>query len=117
MLRYLADENFHGDVVRGLRRRSATLDIVRVQDVGLSGAGDPVVLDWAAREKRVLLTHDVATVTRFAYDRIRAGLPMPGVIEVLRSVSVGDAISDLQLIAECSLEGEWEGQILYLPLQ
>ena len=37
MLRLAADENFNGDMIRGLLRRSPSLDIVRVQDVGLSG--------------------------------------------------------------------------------
>jgi hypothetical protein len=41
MLRFAADENFNGDIVRGLLRRNPKLDIVRVQDVGLSGADDP----------------------------------------------------------------------------
>jgi hypothetical protein len=89
---------------------------VRVQDVGLSGADDRTVLDWAAGEGRVLLTHDVTTLTRHAYDRVRAAQPMPGVFEVSRRVPIGQAIEDLLLIAECSAEGEWEGQIRYLPL-
>jgi predicted nuclease of predicted toxin-antitoxin system len=67
MIRFAADENFNGNVVRGLRLRRPDLDIVRVQDVGLSGADDPTVLAWAAREGRILLTHDVATITRYAY--------------------------------------------------
>ena len=48
MLRLLADENLNNDIVRGLLRRSPDLDVVRVQDVGLSGAEDPTVLEWAA---------------------------------------------------------------------
>jgi hypothetical protein len=48
MLRLAADENFNGDIVRKLLRRNPKLDIVRVQDVGLSGADDPSVLQWAA---------------------------------------------------------------------
>lgn len=116
MLRLVVDENFHGDVVRGVFRRRPDLDLVRIQDVGLSGADDPSILEWAAREGRVLLTHDVATMTRFAYERVAAGLPMPGVFEVGRSVSVRSAIDDILLLAECSNDGEWEGQVRYLPL-
>lgn len=117
MARFLADENFNNDVVRGLRRRRHEIDLVRVQDVGLSGADDPTVLEWAAVEQRILLTHDVSTITRHAYDRVRAQLPMPGVLEVGRSVPVGTAIDDILLMAECSSLGEWEGQVIYLPLR
>ena len=77
MLRLAADENFNNDIIRGLLRRKPELDIVRIQDVGLSGAEDPTVLEWAAREGRVLLTHDVTTMTRYTYERVRARQPMP----------------------------------------
>ena len=50
-------------------------------------------------------------------ERMGAGKPMPGIFEVSRSVRVGAAIEDILLIAECSLEGEWEGQVRYLPLR
>ncbi len=117
MLRLAADENLNFDIVRGVLRRNPEVDIVRVQDAGLSGEDDPTVLQWAAREVRVLLTHDVTTMTRYAYERVRAGKPMPGVSEGSRTVTVGLAIEEILLIAEYSLEGEWEGQVRYLPLR
>ena len=116
MLLLAADENFNNDIVRGLLRRNPRLDIVRSQEVGLSGAGDEAVLEWAAREGRILLTHDVSTLTRCVYERVEAQLRMPGVFEVGRGVTVGTAIEDILLLAELSLPGEWEGQIRYLPL-
>jgi hypothetical protein len=116
MLRLVADENFDGSIVRGLRRRNPDLDIVRIQDVGLSGIDDPTVLEWSAHEGRVLLTHDVTTITHYAYERSRVGLPMPGVFEVNLNASIGQIIDDILLLATCSLEGEWEAQVLYLPL-
>jgi hypothetical protein len=116
MLRLAADENFNGDIVRGLLRRNPTLDIVRVQDVGLSGADDPSVLQWAADQGRILVTHDISPLAKHAFDRTAAGQPMPGVFEVRSVASVGQAIDDLILLAECSLDGEWEGQVRFLPL-
>lgn len=116
MLRVAADENFNNDIIRGLLRRMPAVDIVRVQDVGLSGADDAAVLEWAANDGRVLVTHDAATLTKHAYERVRAAARMPGVFEVSPGVPVGSAIRDLVLIVECSLEGEWEGQVRYLPL-
>jgi hypothetical protein len=117
MLRLAADENFNNDIVRGLLRRKAGLDIVRIQDTELAGADDPAVLTWLAHADRVLLTHDVSTITRHAYERIRAGHPVPGIFAVPRTVPIGAAIEDILLLAECSLAGEWEGQIRYLPLR
>lgn len=117
MLRLAADENFNNDIVRGLLRRQPALDIVRVQDVGLSGADDQTILDWSAREARILLTHDVSTMTRYAYERVQAGQLMPGIFEVGRKLPIGSVIDDILLLAVYSLENEWEGQVRYLPLR
>jgi len=68
------------------------------------------------QEGRILLTHDVQTITRYAYERVEANQAMPGVFEVGRNIPVGIAIENILLLADCSLEGEWEGQVRYLPL-
>jgi hypothetical protein len=117
MLRLAADEDFDHRIVLGLKRLRPDLDIVRVQEADLSGADDPEVLRWAAGEGRVLLTHDVNTMTKYAYRRTAAGQRMPGVLAVSQSIPVGKAVEDLLLLAECTLEGELEGQVLHLPLR
>ena len=116
MLRLAADENFNGNIIRGLLRRRPDLDIVRVQDVGLAGADDPAILAWAADEGRILLTHDVETMVGFTYEGVNAGLRMPGVFEVQLGTSIGQAIQDILLLVECSFEDEWEGRVVYIPL-
>lgn len=117
MTRFLADENFNNQIVRGVLRQAPDTDIIRVQDVDLSGVDDLTILAWAAEAKRIILTHDVATMITFAYQRIQSGLSMPGLFEVNRRVSVGLAIEEIILIAEYSIEGEWEGQVRFLPLR
>ena len=89
MLRLAADENFNGRILRALLRRVANLNVVRVQDTDLHAADDPTVLEWAAEEHRVVLTHDIATLVGFANDRLHAGQPMPGVIAVRSDCPVG----------------------------
>jgi len=74
-VRFLTDENFNGSILRGILRRIPDLDIVRVQDVGLRHADDPTILEWAAAERRILLTHDVATLIHYAYERVNRELP------------------------------------------
>lgn len=116
MLHFAADENFNYNIVRGLLRRKSDLNIIRIQDVGLSGKGDATVLEWAAQKNRILLTHDVTTITKYAYERTNDGLPMPGVFEIKMNSPLGDIIDDIILLADYSYENEWEGQIIYLPL-
>ena len=74
-------------------------------------------LEWVAAEQRVLLTHDVTTMCPYAQTRVAAGLPMPGVFEVSQYLPIGQVVEEILLLAECSLEGEWEGQIRFLPLK
>lgn len=117
MVRLAADQNFNEDILRGLLRRLPALDVRLVRDVGLSQADDPTVLEWAAAEGRVLLTHDRATLPDFAYDRVRAGRKMPGVFLVSDRISVGHAVDDLcLLILACLSDGEWEDQVMRVPL-
>lgn len=116
MLRFLADEDLNRAIVRGVQRVNPDIDIVRVQDVGLRTQEDIVILNWAANEGRVLLTHDVTTMPEQAYERVINNLPMPGVFVIHQEESISRVIEEIILIAECSLEGEWEGQVNYLPL-
>lgn len=86
-MRFATDENFDGRLLSGLRLRLPQLDIVRVQDTDMFQADDPDLLAWLAQEDRILLTHDVQTMPGFVYDRVREGLPVPGVVVVRRSGS------------------------------
>jgi hypothetical protein len=87
------------------------------RNYGIYYADDPTVLAWAAQEGRVVLTQDEETLIGFAYERVSAGLPMPGVIEVRQDVPLGVAIADLLILILASQPGEWEGQVLYIPLR
>ena len=116
MLRLLSDENFNGDIVRGLLLRRPDLDLNRLQDIGLEEADDPTILAWAATNNRIVLTHDRATMPDFAYARVVAGQSMPGVFIVHDRMAVGQAVEELVLMEACSDQGEWEGLVVYLPL-
>ena len=116
MLRLLADENFKEQIVNGLRRRIATLDIATARGAGLVGKLDPDVLGWAALEGRVLMTHDTRTMGRFAYARVEAGAPMPGVLEVPDLLPIGQAIEELALVVALVEPEEIKDRVLRLPL-
>jgi hypothetical protein len=116
VLRFLADEDFDNNILHGCHLRIPHLDLLRVQDADLEGADDPTILEWAATERRVLLSHDASTMPGHAYDRIGQDLPMPGVFIVGQSLPIGQAIEEIVVLAQCSREGEWEGRVLHLPL-
>ena len=117
MLRYVADENFSNTIVRGLSRREPAIDVVRVQDVGLRTRSDPDILEWAGRENRVVLTHDRDTISAAAWQRVRQGEPMPGVIIVGTHLAIGRVIDDLVMIAFCVSPEAARDQVQHLPLK
>ncbi|MFB2837970.1 DUF5615 family PIN-like protein [Floridanema evergladense] len=116
MLRLLSDENFNGDIVRGLFLRQPKLDLLRVQDIGLAEVDDPTILKWAAENDRILLTHDRATMPDFAYQRLLQQEEMSGLFVINDRMSVRQAIDELLLLVNCSEQSEWKGFVLYLPL-
>jgi predicted nuclease of predicted toxin-antitoxin system len=116
MIRFLADEDIKHQIYAGIRRRLPELDIVRVQDVGLRTFRDERVLEFAAQENRILLTHDVSTMRTHAIARLTAGKPMVGVFEIPQGMRIGRAVDEIVMIAECSRDDEWIGVIQFLPL-
>ncbi len=117
MLPLAADENVNNAIVKGLRLRCPGVDFVRVQDVGLDHTPDPQVLEWAATEGRILVTQDEHTLIGFAWDRVRAGSPMPGVIVRTEEVSVRQAIDDLELVVCAGTSEDFKDQVRFLPIR
>lgn len=116
MIKFITDEDYNNIILHGLSRRLPSLDAVRVQDVGLMSVHDSLVLAWAAREGRIVLTHDVTTLLTEAYQRVAEGLTMPSVMVSPQTMSVAPVISDLVFVVENSADDEWENQVVYLPL-
>ena len=116
MIEFLVDQNFNEDIMDGLTRRDANLQLIRVRDVGLASAPDPAILEWATARGLVLLTHDSRTIPPHAHARVAAGLPMPGVFLVDNEMPVGQAIDELLVAAHCLSEDECRNLVRYFPM-
>lgn len=116
MLRLLIDENINDRIVHGLKRRLPRVDFVKVKDVGLAGAADVELLQWAAQQNRVIVSHDVQTMIHHAEEMIKSGKPMAGVILIPQRLSIGAAINDLEIAVECLSHADARDDITYLPL-
>ena len=114
-IKFLTDENFRRAILDGVLARLPDLDILRVQDAGLRTYSDPKILEVAALENRILLTHDVRTMETHARARIDKSKPMPGVMIIREQVPIGKAIEGIILIAECDHPEEWNGIIRTRP--
>lgn len=115
-VRYLFDEDCNARIVRGIRRRTSKLDLMTVQEAGLGSAGDFEVLAHAAAEGRIVVSHDVRTMTAHATASMTLGSPMADLLLIPQTYPVGQAIEDLLLIAEVSTAEEWRSRIIFLPL-
>lgn len=116
MIRLLTDHDFNERITRGLVLREPVIDLLRVRDIGLSTAVDPVILERAAMEGRVVLTHDRGTMAGFAHARVAAAEPMPGVFLVGKECGVGRAIDEILLAVHCLTPEECYNVVRYFPL-
>ena len=117
-VRFLADEDLDADIIQGLRTREPAMDILDVKTAGLQGMGDPALLELAAQQDRVLITHDRNTMTRHSRDRLDAGKPTARVLILpQQSAAIGEIIESLLLVWAASEAEEWRNQIVYLPFR
>ncbi len=86
-----------------------------VQEAGLAGAADVRLLDWAAQNQHVLVTHDRGTMLRAAKRRMRSQRKIAGLVIVKKDLPLSRAIDDLVLLLECSTERDVENQVVFIP--
>jgi predicted nuclease of predicted toxin-antitoxin system len=114
--RFLADNDFNDQILRGAERQEPSLEIVRVRHVGLERRSDAEILDYAAEQRLLVLSHDSNTMTAAAADRIRGRLPFLAVFIVAQHCQRQAVIDDLILIWTASELEEWQNEIRFLPI-
>ncbi len=114
-IRFQADNDLNFGIVTGVRRREPAIDFVSAQEAGLNGVADPDLLERAAREQRVLVSHDRRTIIPYFHDRLAAGKSGPGLLIASQSAPIGEVVD--ALIQVWSLAGELDlrDQVFYLP--
>lgn len=110
---FYMDENVHRGISNGLRIRG--VDVLTVQEDGYAGCGDPIIFDRATELERVLFSQDddfLAEANRRQQERIK----FFGVVYAHKlSVSVGDCVRDLEIIAKAAYPEELANRVQYLP--
>jgi Domain of unknown function (DUF5615) len=116
VLKLLIDENFDQRILRGLLLHVPGLLYTVVQETGLARAQDAALVQWAAENQQVLVTHDRKTMLKAAHKRMRSGHRTAGVIIVKKELPLIRAIEDLALLLECCTEKDLENQVVFIPL-
>jgi len=113
--RFLADADFNQKIILGLLRREPTIDFQTASQGDVIGRPDPEVLAIAARENRILISHDLGTMPAH-FTRFTETQSGPGLILVSQEIDMGTAIEDLLLIWAASIHEEWRDKIGFVPL-
>jgi hypothetical protein len=117
-VKWLADECFDNDIIRGLLRRSPVLDLIRAQDVSeIAGSDDEKLLAWATQNDCVLLTHDLATMVPAILLQHQRESGCTPVVLVPDSLPIGAVIEEILLLDQCSEASDWAAGVVYLPLR
>jgi hypothetical protein len=115
-VRFLADADLNLAIVSGVRRREPTLDFLTAGAAALRGLTDTEVLELAAEQQRVLVSHDVGTMPSHFRIFMSAGKHSAGVFLIPQSVDIRTAVDELLLIWLASEAEEWENRLVWLPL-
>jgi len=114
-IRFQADADLNQTIILALLRREPSADFQTAAAGGLLGLEDPEVLAKAARESRVLVTHDQRTMPRHFAEFVTRQ-PSGGLIVVRQSLPIGAVVEDLLLIHAATDADEWINRLVFLPL-
>ncbi len=114
-IKYLADENLRQAIVRGVKRREPSISFLQASEATLAGKDDMAVLQFAASEGRVLVSHDVRTLPRY-FEKFIRRQASPGVFLVPQNLASASVVEELLIVWVASDSSEWENRICYLPL-
>jgi predicted nuclease of predicted toxin-antitoxin system len=119
-IKFQADEDLHQDLVRAVRQHNSEIDFKTSHESNLRGALDPEVLDFAAREGRVLVSHDLRTMrehfAQFINTKTCAGVILIPQKIVFQRELFNQAVDELILIWEASEAEEYLNRILIIPM-
>jgi hypothetical protein len=110
-VRFLADEDLDADIIDGLLARESAIDILDVKNAGLRKSEDPALLELAAQQDRILITHDRRTMTLHFRERLATGRSSPGMFVVPQQSAIGEIIESLLLVWSASQSEEWRNRV------
>ena len=114
MINLYMDVHIPKAITTGLRIRG--VDVITAQEDNAATLPDPSLLNRATELQRTLFTFD-DDLLREAQRRQSEGLPFAGVIYTrFLKVSIGECISDLELIAKSGEPEDMLNSVEFLPL-
>jgi Domain of unknown function (DUF5615) len=113
--RFLADEDLRFEIVLAARRLEPAVDFPTVIELGRAGLSDSDQLDFAYREGRILVSHDVNSLRALADARIADGRGVRGVLLTAQRNPSRDVAETIVLIWAASDATEWVDRVVFIP--
>jgi hypothetical protein len=113
-IRFQADADLNQIIVLATVRREPSVDFQTAGAAGFASRHDREVLDVAAREGRLLVTHDHKTMPRHFAEFITRSAS-PGLLVVPQQLAVASVVEDLRLIWFATEAEEWVNRVSFLP--
>jgi hypothetical protein len=107
-IRYQADHDLRKAIIRGTIRRNPQIDFRSAP------TPDFEVLALAARDGRILVSHDFQTMP-VLFRRFTESQPSPGVLLISQDLPVSRAIESLVFIWEVTAPEEWQNRLFLIP--
>jgi predicted nuclease of predicted toxin-antitoxin system len=114
-IRFQADADLSEDIVSGLLRRESGIDFQTAGEAGLRGLSDAEVLALAAREGRIVVSHDRKTMPGYFAEFLRTD-SSPGLFIVSQKTDLATVIEGLVLVWAASEAEEWVDRLVTIPL-
>jgi Domain of unknown function (DUF5615) len=114
-VRFQADADLNQIILLATIRRQPEIDFQTAHSAGLIRLNDLQVLERAANDHRLLVTHDRKTMPRYFAEFI-GSKTSGGLLIVPQSLSVSHVVDDLILIWSTTEQEEWLNRISVLPL-
>jgi predicted nuclease of predicted toxin-antitoxin system len=114
-IKFQADADFSYTIIKALRRRQPAIDFQSADDAKLRGLLDPEVLALAAKEWRILVSHDCNTMPEDFTDFV-VSQHSPGVFILGQDMPISLAVEELLTAWEASEAEEWVDVLQWLPL-
>ena len=96
--------------------RESAVECARVREFGMGEASDDAILDYAAKQGWLVVSHDVNTMPAAAFARLAKGRAMAGLLMVPQTEPIRAIIESLLLVWSASEREEWNGQVVFLPI-
>lgn len=116
-VRYLLDENIP-HAIRDQLLRAQPIEVLMVGDDTAPAIGTPdaELLRWIEQNRYILVSRNRRTLPQHLKEHLRAGRHVPGIFLLRRQHTLHQILEDLLLIWESGDLGEYQDQLIYLPL-